>query len=69
MGQYVERFQAEQPNVKVQLEYQHPDRVYEKILEGTADLSTAVGTECPLSGTQAQPGLWSLCEADIQSSA
>jgi DNA-binding transcriptional LysR family regulator len=38
MGQFVERFQAGRPNVKVHLEYLHPDRVYEKVLEGTADL-------------------------------
>ena len=38
MGQFVERFQAQQPKVKVQLEYLHPDRVYEKVLDGTADL-------------------------------
>jgi DNA-binding transcriptional LysR family regulator len=38
MGQLVERFQTEQPNVKVHLEYLHPDQVYEKVLKGTADL-------------------------------
>jgi DNA-binding transcriptional LysR family regulator len=38
MGQFVERFEAQQPNVKVQLEYLHPKRVYEKVLDGTADL-------------------------------
>jgi len=38
MGQLVERFQAALPSVKVQLEYLHPDRVYEKVLDGTADL-------------------------------
>jgi len=38
MGHHVERFQAQQPTVKVQLECLHPDRVYEKVLTGTADL-------------------------------
>src|SRR5262245_44657102 len=38
MGQYVERFQELLPNVKVQIEYLHPDRVQEKVLDGTADL-------------------------------
>src|SRR5207253_1388064 len=30
MGQYVERFSAEQPNAGVHIEYHHPDRVYER---------------------------------------
>jgi len=38
MGQYVERFTAEQPNAGVHIEYHHPDRVYERVLDGTADL-------------------------------
>jgi len=38
MGQHVERFEARQPGIKVQLECLHPDRVYEKIRSGTADL-------------------------------
>src|ERR1700676_2608555 len=38
MGQYVQRFEAEHPDVRVHLEYLHPDRVYEKVREGTADL-------------------------------
>jgi DNA-binding transcriptional LysR family regulator len=37
MGQYVERFQAQYPTVKVHVEYLHPDRVYERVLDGTAD--------------------------------
>ena len=37
MGQYVERFAACHPNAQVHIEYLHPDRVYEKVLEGTAD--------------------------------
>src|SRR5437870_6710008 len=38
MGQYVERFTGEQPNASVHIEYHHPDRVYERVLDGTADL-------------------------------
>ncbi|MFO0964087.1 MAG: LysR family transcriptional regulator [Gemmataceae bacterium] len=38
MGQYVERLTAEEPGVQVHIEYLHPDRVYEKVLDGTADL-------------------------------
>jgi DNA-binding transcriptional LysR family regulator len=37
MGQYVERFMAAHPRVRVQVEYLHPDRVYEKVFDGTAD--------------------------------
>ncbi|MBI3411889.1 MAG: LysR family transcriptional regulator [Planctomycetes bacterium] len=38
MGDYVERFQAALPNALVYVDYLHPDRVYERVLEGTADL-------------------------------
>jgi DNA-binding transcriptional LysR family regulator len=38
MGQFVERFEAERPHTKVHVDYVHPDRVYERVLEGTADL-------------------------------
>jgi DNA-binding transcriptional LysR family regulator len=38
MGQVVERFEEQYPSAKVHLEYLHPDRVYEKVLAGTADL-------------------------------
>jgi DNA-binding transcriptional LysR family regulator len=38
MGQYVDRFHQAQPRVKVHVEYLHPDRVYEKVLAGAADL-------------------------------
>jgi DNA-binding transcriptional LysR family regulator len=38
MGQYVERFKAMQPNTTVTIEYLHPDRVIEKVVEGTADI-------------------------------
>lgn len=38
MGQLVGQFSAQQPNALVHIEYHHPDRVYERVLEGTADL-------------------------------
>jgi DNA-binding transcriptional LysR family regulator len=38
MGQTVKRFCAQNPGVHVHLEYLHPDRVYEKVLDGSADL-------------------------------
>ncbi|MBY0523603.1 MAG: LysR family transcriptional regulator [Gemmataceae bacterium] len=37
MGQYVEQFVATQPQAKVHIEYLHPDRVYERVLDGTVD--------------------------------
>lgn len=37
MSHYVQRFAELQPNVEVQIEYLHPDRVYEKVLDGTSD--------------------------------
>jgi DNA-binding transcriptional LysR family regulator len=37
MGEFVDRFQAQDPRVQVHLEYLHPDRVYEKVLDGAAD--------------------------------
>jgi DNA-binding transcriptional LysR family regulator len=38
MGQYVKHFSAQQPHAAVHIEYLHPDRVYQRVLEGTADL-------------------------------
>jgi DNA-binding transcriptional LysR family regulator len=38
MGQYVQRFQAELPKTQVHIDYLHPDRVYERVTDGTADL-------------------------------
>ncbi|MBI1831168.1 MAG: LysR family transcriptional regulator [Planctomycetes bacterium] len=38
MGQYVQRFQAELPKTQVHIDYVHPDRVYEQVKDGTADL-------------------------------
>jgi DNA-binding transcriptional LysR family regulator len=35
--QYVERFEAQCPHAKVVVDYVHPDRVYERVLDGTAD--------------------------------
>jgi DNA-binding transcriptional LysR family regulator len=37
MGQYVERFTARQPYVKVQVEYLHSNRVMERVQEGSVD--------------------------------
>jgi DNA-binding transcriptional LysR family regulator len=37
MGQLVEHFVAQRPNVKIHIDYLHPDRVYERVLDGTAD--------------------------------
>jgi DNA-binding transcriptional LysR family regulator len=37
MNQYVERFTARHPGVLIEIDYLHPDRVYEAVLEGTAD--------------------------------
>jgi DNA-binding transcriptional LysR family regulator len=39
MNQYIERFGAGNGGgLRAQIEYLHPDRVYEKVLDGTADL-------------------------------
>ena len=38
MGQYVQQFKDEHPDVTVHLEFLHPDRVYEKVRDGSADL-------------------------------
>jgi DNA-binding transcriptional LysR family regulator len=37
MGKYVDRFQTEHPQTRVHIDYLHPDRVYEKVADGTAD--------------------------------
>ena len=37
MGQYIERFEAEHPHARVHMEYLHPDQVYERVHDGTAD--------------------------------
>jgi DNA-binding transcriptional LysR family regulator len=38
MGQFVERFTSRYPYARVQIDYLHPARVSEKVLDGTADL-------------------------------
>ncbi len=38
MGQYVQRLACEMPRALVHIDYLHPDRVYERVLDGTADL-------------------------------
>jgi len=38
MGQHVEQFETRHPHVKIQIDYLHPDQVYERIIEGTAEL-------------------------------
>jgi DNA-binding transcriptional LysR family regulator len=37
MGKHVERFQAEHALARVRIDYLHPDRVYERVADGTAD--------------------------------
>lgn len=38
MGQYTERFALDHPHVRVRIDYLHPRQVYERVLDGTADL-------------------------------
>ena len=38
MSHYVERILERQPRDRIHIEYLHPTRVYEKVLDGTADL-------------------------------
>lgn len=38
MGQFVQRFQSAHPKADVHIDYVHPDRVYERVFDGTADL-------------------------------
>ena len=38
MSHYVERILERQPRARIHIEYLHPTRVYEKVLDGTADL-------------------------------
>jgi len=38
MSQYVDHFHAVAPDSTVHIEYLHPDQVYQKVLNGTADL-------------------------------
>jgi DNA-binding transcriptional LysR family regulator len=38
MGQLVDQFETGHPGTRVHIEYLHPDRVYERVLERTADI-------------------------------
>jgi len=38
MGRYINRFDQEHPHAKVHIDYLHPNQVYERVLDGTADL-------------------------------
>jgi DNA-binding transcriptional LysR family regulator len=38
MNQYVERFARHQPHADIHFEYLHPDKVYARVLNGSADL-------------------------------
>lgn len=38
MDQFVQRFQALLPKAQVRIDYVHPDRVYERVMDGSADL-------------------------------
>ena len=37
MSQVVQRFVAQHPGIQIEIEYLHPDRVTERVLDGTAD--------------------------------
>jgi DNA-binding transcriptional LysR family regulator len=37
MGKYVDRFKLDHPRARVHIDYLHPDRVYERIVAGSAD--------------------------------
>ncbi len=54
IGRDVERFADLYPRAQVHIDYLHPDRVYEKVLEGTADLGL-VSFPRPSGKLQAQP--------------
>ena len=38
MGEYIERFSAQHPLAKVEIAYLHPNRVYERLQNGSADV-------------------------------
>src|SRR5262245_50966105 len=38
MNQYIERFAVQFPHARVRIEYLHPNQVYTRVLDGTADL-------------------------------
>src|SRR5437660_3354438 len=62
MGKYVEMLAARQPNAKVQIEYLHPNRVYEKVLEGTADFGLV---SFPRKSRELSALPWRLVELDL----
>jgi DNA-binding transcriptional LysR family regulator len=49
MSQYVDRFTTEHPHARVHVDYLHPDRVYEKVRDGTADFGLV---SCPRHSRQ-----------------
>ena len=55
MSLYVERFEAAEPGVHVQIEYLHPDRVMERVLDGTADLGLV---SFPRNSTRLNSLIW-----------
>jgi DNA-binding transcriptional LysR family regulator len=38
MGHLVERYEADHPHVRIHVDYVHPEQVYKRILDGSADL-------------------------------
>jgi DNA-binding transcriptional LysR family regulator len=38
LGQFVEQFEKLQPGARVHIDYLHPDRVYDRVLDGTVDV-------------------------------
>jgi DNA-binding transcriptional LysR family regulator len=44
MGKHIERFIRDYPNARIHVDYVHPDRVYEKVTDGTADFGLV---SCP----------------------
>ena len=46
MGQYVERFQVDNRNAKVQMEYLHPDQVYQRVRDDLADFGLVSFPSC-----------------------
>jgi DNA-binding transcriptional LysR family regulator len=54
MGQYVRSFGELYPRAQVHIDYLHPDRVYEKVLDGTSDLGL-VSFPRPSPKLQTQP--------------
>jgi DNA-binding transcriptional LysR family regulator len=38
MGHYIEQFESRYPDARIHIEYLHPDRVMEKVLDGATDL-------------------------------